>query len=334
MKGISHFISGVAAASFCPWAVQAAQEGNPLYFILGGAFGLLPDTLDFKFYRFFYRHEMYVDPDPENPDPQAIADALADAVRRAGEEGRRVRIKLNTIRLGADFWRQYVVKFDPDAGEVLVRFGPVVNTGQVPVPGTGGDERVGRAKLAFPVVQTYDATTSVDIFDGPTFAFTRDESGRVVIHFLPWHREWSHSFVIGALFALAGWALWSWKAAVVIMAGYSIHVLEDQLGFMGSNLFFPFSRRRFPGIHLMRSGDALPNFTTVWTSCLLIFWNLYRQGPPSIYNFSFLQLLVYGAVLPLGLFAAAIYFVRRLSGGGEESEEIDLSDEWGDPKMS
>ena len=39
MKGISHFISGVAAASFCPWTVQAAIEGNPMYFVLGGAFG-------------------------------------------------------------------------------------------------------------------------------------------------------------------------------------------------------------------------------------------------------------------------------------------------------
>ena len=48
MKGIAHFISGVAAASFFPWSVQAAVEGNPMYFILGGAFGILPDTLDFK----------------------------------------------------------------------------------------------------------------------------------------------------------------------------------------------------------------------------------------------------------------------------------------------
>ena len=64
MKGIAHFSSGIAAASFFPWSVQAAAEGNPLYFILGGIFGLLPDTADFKFYRFFYRHDVNIELDP------------------------------------------------------------------------------------------------------------------------------------------------------------------------------------------------------------------------------------------------------------------------------
>ena len=40
------------------------------------------------------------------------------------------------------------------AGEVAVRFGPVVNTGQVPVPGTEpAASKVGRARLAAPVAQ-------------------------------------------------------------------------------------------------------------------------------------------------------------------------------------
>ncbi len=118
MKGFSHFISGVAAASFCPWAVRAAMDGNPMYFILGGAFGILPDTLDFKFYRFFYRHDFYIEPDPLKPDPQAIADQLAVAVDKAKTDGKTVRVKLNTIRLGADYWQQYVIKFDTDRQEV------------------------------------------------------------------------------------------------------------------------------------------------------------------------------------------------------------------------
>ena len=59
MKGFSHFMSGVAVASFGPWAVDAALHGNPIFFILGGACGILPDTLDFKFYRFFYKHDVY-----------------------------------------------------------------------------------------------------------------------------------------------------------------------------------------------------------------------------------------------------------------------------------
>ena len=105
MKGISHFVTGVTVASFFPWSVHAAVDGNPLYFILGGAFGLLPDTLDFKCYRFFYRHDVYIDPDPADPDHQAIADRIAEAIDRCAEEGREIRLKLNTIRLGVDYWQ-------------------------------------------------------------------------------------------------------------------------------------------------------------------------------------------------------------------------------------
>ncbi|MBP7830339.1 MAG: metal-dependent hydrolase [Kiritimatiellae bacterium] len=329
MKGISHFVSGVMAASFCPWAVEAATEGNPLYFVLGGAFGILPDTIDFKFYRFFYRHDFYVDPDPQNPDPQAIADALAQAVDRARTAGRAVRIKLNTVRMGADYWRQYVVRFDAENQEVQVRIGPVVNTGQVPVPGSEPGERaVGRAKLSAPIVQTYDATTRVDIFDGPTFALEADEQGRVVLHFLPWHRNWSHSFLVGGVWALLGWLVWNWQAAVVILAGYAAHLIEDQLGFMGSNLFFPITKKRFMGLHVMRSGDAIPNFSAVWLSCLLIFWNLYRMTPGLRYHFNFLQLIVYGAVIPIGLFGVVHWLLTR--GGKEQAAPVELEDEFGD----
>ncbi len=321
------------AASFCPWAVQAAMDGNPLYFILGGAFGLLPDTADFKFYRFFFRHDIYVDPDPNHPDPQAIADALAGAIRRAFEEKKPIRIKLNTVKVGGDAWRQYVVRFDSEKQEVQVKFGPVVNTGQVPVPNSAPkDAAVGRARLACPILQTYDATTRVDIFDGPTFTMQPDGQGRVALHFLPWHRNWSHSFLVGALLAAVGGVIWSWQAAVVIMAGFSAHVIEDQMGLMGSNLFFPLTKKRYSGLHLMRSGDALPNFMAVWLSCLLIFWNLYRFMPKPLYHFSFIRLMLYGAVIPMSLFGLADYFLTR--GEKDAKQSVELSDEFGDPMIS
>lgn len=335
MKGISHFVTGVMAASFCPWAVRAAAEGNPLYFILGGAFGLLPDTLDFKFYRFFYKHDFYVDPDPRNTDPKAIADAIAAAVDKARTSDRPVRIKLNTIRVGADYWRQYIVRFDTEKQEVEVQIGPVVNTGQVPVPNSAPQSNaVARVKLSAPIVQTYDATTRVDIFDGPTFAMERDPEGRVVLHFLPWHRNWTHSFLIGAVWAALGWLVWNWQAAVVIFLGYSAHLLEDQLGFMGSNLFFPLTKKRFLGLHLMRSGDAIPNFSAVWLSCMLIFWNLYRLTPTRepIIRITFLQLLLYGALLPIGGFA----LLHRLLTWRQAAEAapVELEDEFGDSMTS
>ncbi len=328
MKGISHFASGVAAASFFPWAIAAAQQQNPMYFILGGACGLLPDTLDFKVYRFFYKHDLYIEPNPLEPDPQAIADALADAVKQARKRDKPYRVKLSTIRLGADYWQQYVVKFDSEKQEVLVRFGPVVNTGQVPVPNTAPEEApVGRAKLDVPIEQSYDATTRVDIFDGPTFGFEANDQGGITLQFLPWHREWTHSLVVGGLLALAGGLIWDWRASAVMMAGYSVHVLEDQLGFMGSNLFAPLTKIRFPGIHWMRSGDAMPNFSAVWISCLLIFWNVYRAIENPLYDFGFLHVILFGLVVPVGLFMLVLKFAGRKD---DEEEELEMEDEWGD----
>ena len=64
MKGLTHFMTGVAAASCFPAAVEAGSRGNPLYFILGGVFGILPDTIDFKFLRFFQRRDIEITPDP------------------------------------------------------------------------------------------------------------------------------------------------------------------------------------------------------------------------------------------------------------------------------
>ena len=120
MKGFTHFMVGLGAASCFPGAVAAAATGNPLYFILGGAFGILPDTLDFKFYRFFVKHDMEVIPDPDNADPKMIADAVAYAINRAALGGAPVRIRLNTIPAGADCWRQYTVRFDVAGRRVLV----------------------------------------------------------------------------------------------------------------------------------------------------------------------------------------------------------------------
>ena len=333
MKGIAHFVTGVGLASFFPGAVQAAADGNPLYFILGGAFGLMPDTLDFKFYRFFYRHDLYVDPDPREPDPQAIADALAAIIGRAAQEKRSLRIKLNTLMLGADYWQQYVVKFDDVKQEVLVWFGPVVNTGQVPVPGTTPEKPVvGRARLPCPIRQTYEAITTVDVFDGPSFSLVPESDGRVAMHFLPWHRGWSHSLLTGAFFAAIGGWIWGWQAAAVIQLAFSGHVIEDQFGYMGSNLFWPVTRRRFKGLACWHAGDSWPNFLCVWLNCLLIFWNLDRFGPPGLYQVALWKVLLFGAVIPI----AAYKLIRRLlpSSRRDEPTVVDLSREFGDSSSS
>lgn len=311
MKGIAHFISGVAVASFCPWAVESAQNGNPAFFILGAVAGILPDTIDFKFYRFFYHHDVSVYPDPEKLNPQPVADAIAAAVTEASATGRPVRLKLATIKTGADSWRQYRIRIDSEAGEVRVQFGPIVSTGQTPQSGTLPENRtVAVAKFSVPVRQSYEPVYTVDIFDGPSFLFKRAKGGAVEIDFLPWHRSWSHSFTVGAL--LAGLAsLWTWQAGVVVFGAYAAHIIEDHLGHMGSNLFFPLTKKRAPGLKRMHSGDALPNFTTVWICCLLIFWNLYAAMLEPICRFSFLRLMLYAMVIPFAAFGAVRWFLIR-----------------------
>ncbi len=299
MKGIAHFVSGVAIATFFPQVVQQAAAGGLLP-VLGGVGGILPDTLDFKFARYFERYDDEIDPGP-SPDAQQIAERVAAAMRAAYESGRPRNIMLHTIRMGPDLWRQYTVRFDPPAGQVIVRIGPLVNTGQVPYPGSepkGQTEAC--VQVGVPMVHTYDAENKVDIFSGPSFLFAR-EGDHVHIHFLDWHRRWSHSFPCGLLGGLAvgllvwlaagiasaaapgGWpggfaaalpiALWS---GAVFTLGFFGHILEDQLGHMGSNLFWPFTRKRMPGLHLLRSGDAIPNFLTVWTALALTLFNLDR----------------------------------------------------------
>lgn len=287
MKGITHFAIGVAAASCFPRAIEAAADGNSLYFVLGGVFGLLPDTLDFKFTRFFYKSDITITPDPNEPDAAMIADGVALAVARACASQRPVNVKLNTIQLGADRWQQYRVTFDVPERRVRVKYGPMVDTGARPLPGSGAvpDAASGGASLEASVALACDikldylATTDVDIFDGPVYRLEPTEDGRIRPVFIPWHRNWTHSFVVALLLALSSTLLWDGIAGMIVFAAYAAHILADQLGHLGSNLFAPFTKRRTGGMRLTHAMWPFPNFISVWASCVLIFWNLFRQSP-------------------------------------------------------
>ncbi len=329
MKGISHFITGVALATCFPEVVRAGAEGSLLP-VLGGIGGILPDTLDFKFARYFERYDEEIDPGPE-PDARDIAERVAGAMRRAYETGKPQNVMLHTIRLGADLWRQYAIRFDPEQGEVAVRVGPVVNTGQVPlppwppaIPPNGGDRgrEEARVKVGAPMAPTYDAENKIDIFSGPSFKFER-QGDRLHVHFLDWHRRWSHSLLLaGALGLTGGLILGKW-GGLVIGLGVAAHILEDQLGFMGSNLFYPFSKRRTNGMQLLHSGDALPNFLTVWTSVVLILFNLDRfSDQPRLHPWWFLGLAV---ALPL-IVLSGLYQWRRQRGETATNESLRQQD--------
>jgi membrane-bound metal-dependent hydrolase YbcI (DUF457 family) len=278
MKGIAHFLAGIAAATFVPGVVESAAQGSFLI-VLGGFFGLLPDTLDFKFVRYFDRAEA-VDPDPANFDAPAIARQIAALIDRAAGSGRMVRAQLHTIKLGPDRWRQYTVRFDSTRHEVAVRQGPIVNVSQLPIGPIGPAAPFARAKVSAKMNYTYDSDMNVDIFSGPTFAFVPTANG-VDVQFLPWHRAWSHSLTLAALLGvLVALILGSAQAGLVAAAGMAAHIVEDQLGYLGSNLFWPFTTTRSSGARLIHSGDAIPNFLAVWTALQLIFFNLDRFSAP------------------------------------------------------
>ncbi len=337
MKGIAHFVTGVAAATFFPEIVHGAAQHLSFGPLLGGFAGLLPDTLDFKFVRYFYRLDDEIDPaklitEDGHPDPQAIAERVAAAMNRAYERGRRVKVHLHTLKLGADLWRRYTVVFDLEQNQVVVRIGPVVTTGQVPYPGSEiAGLAPGRAQVNAPILHTYDAETSIDIFSGPSLAFER--SGNAVeVTFLPWHRAWSHSLAIVLLLGAAGWLLAPVYGLAMALATLA-HVLEDQLGFMGSNLLFPLTRRRTMGLGLIRSGDAIPNFLTVWIGLAVILLNLDRfSDAPSIPVLPYLLVaIVAPSLLFLGLAAWERARARQQSPGVlaavealDETHEVDI----------
>jgi membrane-bound metal-dependent hydrolase YbcI (DUF457 family) len=332
MKGISHFITGVALATFFPEVVQAGAAGSLLP-VLGGIGGILPDTLDFKFARYFEHYSLEIDPGPE-PDARKIAEQVAGAMRQAYESCKPQNVMLHTIRLGGDLWRQYAIRFDPVRSEVAVRIGPVVNTGQTPFPGSeppplsplpqaggveGGEVRV---KVGVPMVHTYDAENKIDIFSGPSFRFER-KGDRLYVHFLDWHRRWSHSLTLAVALGLLGWLFFGKWGSLVVGLGFLGHILEDQLGFMGSNLLYPLTKGRVAGARLLRSGDAIPNFLTVWVAVALILFNLDRfSAQPLLDPWWFLGLAVALPVAALG----GVYQWRRRRGERQAREALQQRD--------
>jgi hypothetical protein len=84
----------------------------------------------------------------------------------------------------------------------------------------------------------------------------------------------------------------------------------DQLGFMGSNLLYPFRKKRVAGMGRTQSGSPAANLAGVWISCLVIFWNLYRATPGTGLGIGPLNLAFYGLLIPAGVYCLA----RRLAG--------------------
>ena len=279
-----------------------------------------------RFARYWEKFDVEIDPGLE-PDADAIADALVEAMRAAYEERKDCNVIAHTIRLGADLWREYAIRFDPESGEIGVRVGQLVNTGQVPYTGTEPDGAVEVVRqVGVPMVHTYSDVYKVNIFSGPTFRFAR-EGNDLVVRFLYSHHRSTHSLVLalgvgvilGALLALFAGPMNGLWGGILTWLGFSGHILEDQMGHMGSNLFWPFTRKRIPGPGLIHAGDAIPNFLTVWTSLVLILFNLDRfSAQPILPQTTY---LVLGIGLPW-LVLGGTYTLRKM-----RSRVAALSDE-------
>ena len=183
-----------------------------------------------------------------------------------------------------------------------------------------------RVKVGVPMAPTYDEEHRIDVFSGPSFKFER-QGDRLTVPILDWHRRWSHSLalvaIVGALAGLAAGLAANWQtglwAGLVAGLGVAGHVLEDQLGYMGSNLLWPLTRKRVPGLRLIQSGDAIPNFLTVWTAVAMILFNLDRfSATPRLDPAGFLLAAVALPLVTLG----GVYTLRKVqSRSGQTSPE-------------
>ena len=310
-------MTGVAIATLFPSVVHLAAEGSLLP-VLAGVAAILPDTLDFRITQYLERYDVEIDPGPE-PNPLRIATQLADAMEHAYRTGEPQNVVLHNIRLSADRWRQYTVHVGHDCAGAAVSIGPLVGGDRVPVEGrerpyassraerAAGSlvarptrpeekEEAAQVKVDAPIARGSQATTTIDVFTGPSLKFER-RGDELEIHFLDWHRRWSHSLTLAAVVAvgattiaaLSEWlslggtgALPLW-AGLVTGLGFASHILIDQLGHLGCNLLFPFSRRRTRGLQMLHSGDAIPNFLTVWTATGVIILCLDQlSSPPNL----------------------------------------------------
>ena len=284
MKGIAHFTTGVAVSTFFGEAVRIAAEQQSFILLLGGIFGILPDTLDFKFGRYLDKPDYEIEPEPNNLNAKKIAKQIAKAANEAYETGKTTEVQLHTIKLSAFTWRRYTVMFDSKTDSVVVEIGPVVSTSQVPYPGTelqNHKKQKGKAKIKGKLSQELQKPFIIDIKSGPSFKFER-KGDKLEVEFLPWYRQWSHSFTVGILLGIIAGLIFGKLAGIIAALAFSLHIIEDLFGFMGGNLLYPFTKNRTKGAKLIKTNSPLGNFLITYANLIIIIFNLNRFSPSPI----------------------------------------------------
>ncbi len=305
MKGITHFTFGFALSTFFPELVKSAAAKGTLDLVWGGVGGYLPDFLDFKIYKFLEKWDFEYEPDEKSKNPSTIIEVIEKGIRKAWEEKKEVRAKLHTLLIGPDLWRRYGLSFDNKENKIKAFYGPSVNTSQMPVPPEQEPPKETEKKIDIPFEYEYEKDIIVDIFSGPSLAFI-PEDDKVRIVFIPWHREWTHGLLPALFFSLIlGGLLYLIKSpfylqnAIIFFIGFISHGLLDQLGFMGVNFFWPFTKKRIKGLGLAESINPVSNFAVIWFSVYLIIFNIARFTPSKAFNINpYIFFLISGIFIP------------------------------------
>ena len=347
MKGFTHFLAGIAIATCFGLAVRASLDNMSQIIVLGGIFGYLPDFLDFQVSRFLEDFDYEVDPTLERKiDPQRIADMFVEAIHKARDTGKETSIKFNTMKMGADTWRQYGINVDAENKKIIVKIGPLVTTGKTPLPGTEpeGADAYAEAPFDAELIHTYDAWTYADIMSGPDYSMIPLGDGTIRLDFIAWHRKWSHSITAGLAFAplglllyvglnsfFAGEFVWDTQMSIIAIMiciySYWLHVIVDQFGIMGSNLFPPFTKQRSMGLGMFHSGLSIANFGTNWISVAVILYNLNYWAYEPVFTTNLLKYFGLTTIIPLTVLMILYWTYNRWEDRGKVKEEESDADQ-------
>jgi membrane-bound metal-dependent hydrolase YbcI (DUF457 family) len=275
-----------------------------------------------------------------------------------------VRIQYFPIQLAANRWRQYCLIFGEK--DVSIQINEIVSTSQVPIEGTAPvGKRIATVKLAGELKSKTDRVdwlnslvrktrsilkkqkvsvgptkikpSTVDILSSTMFGLEPEDDGKIYFNWLPWHRTWSHSYVMGAFLSLfvfipaffAGFENW-WLYGITAFIGYFVHITEDMTGHIGGSLLWPFLRERTEGLELFKASDPRTNFSIIYTGIALSIWNLDRfttqyitgAADSAISGTAYILLF---CVLPLAVYFTAISIIKRYI--ARSNEEIAAEDD-------
>ena len=342
MKGLTHYIVGVAVATFFIDAVHMTLIDKSWILLLGGIFGILPDFMDFRFARYLIVHDYEITPGHKELNPRVVSDTIAKAIDQAAQSGKSVKLKCHSMKVTQDLWRQYSVQFDTDKKEIITKIGPLVTTGQTPQPDTApkGDKAVAIARYKADLNHTYHLATNIDIWHGNDWEFV-PEGDKVRVDFIPWHRKIWHSLTAAFLFAPFGFLFYGLGyegilAAIIIIVAFWSHVIADQFGNLGSNLLYPFTKKRSRGLKMTSAADPFSNFSFVWGAVATIVFNFNAFNFKHAfmmwgiddyhginYFIGYAEYFVLIILIPMALFKLVTWsYAKKFIDKGKEEEEM------------